>query len=184
VIRIERDWELIEMSGSLDHSTSADHEQLVAYLDGELTPAEAQQVERRLSRDEGFRQLLKGLQEAWDMLDELPQPTVDDSFTQTTVEMVAVRMSDEVGRDQQRMRHRKWLGYAMQGTLVAASLVLGFWGVRHWQKQSDLELLRDLSVIEHVDLYNQLVDLAFLENLAATDVFPEPVNEDQPSETP
>ena len=114
------------MTGSLDHSTSSDHEQLVAYLDGELSPEEAQQVERRLSQDEAFRQLLRSLQEAWDLLDELPQPTLDEGFTQTTVEMVAVRMSEDVKAEQHQWRRRLGIRLAAQAAAVASSLLLGF----------------------------------------------------------
>ena len=172
------------MTGSLDHSTSSDHEQLVAYLDGELTPEEAQQVERRLSQDESFRQLLRSLQEAWDLLDELPQPTLDDGFTQTTVEMVAVRMSEDVKAEQSLSRRRQGIRRVAQAAVVAASLAGGFWGVRSLQDKADRALLRDLSVIQHVDLYTEVDDLAFLESLASEGLFTETLNEETPSELP
>jgi anti-sigma factor RsiW len=169
------------MTGSLNHSTSSDHEQLVAYLDGELTPEESQQVERRLSQDEAFRQLLRGLQEAWDLLDELPQPTLGDAFTRTTVEMVAVRMSEDVVAEQNRWRRRRWVGHGARVAAVAMSLLVGFWGLRYLQTSEDRELLRDLSVIQNVYLYEDIEDVEFLESLAAADVFP-PAPEEVTSE--
>ncbi len=172
------------MSGSLDHSVTSDHEQLVAYLDGELPPEEAQQVERRLSQDEAFRRLLRSLQEAWDILDELPQPTLDDGFTQTTVEMVAVRMSADVQAEQQQWLRRRGIRRGLQVAGVAASLLLGFWGVRYLQNASNRELLRDLPVIERVDQYSEVDNLAFLESLMEDGIFTDPTNEDQPSELP
>jgi anti-sigma factor RsiW len=171
------------MNGSLD-STSSDQEQLVAYLDGELAPDEALQVERRLSRDETFRQLLRGLQEAWDLLDELPQPTIDEDFTQTTVEMVAVTMAEEVHRQQDRWRERKTIKRVAQAAVVAASVGLGFWCVRYLQEQSDREILRDLPVIEHVNQYAEVDDLSFLEKMLDEGIFAESVDEDQVSEIP
>jgi anti-sigma factor RsiW len=172
------------MTGSIDHSTSPDHEQLVAYLDGELTPDEAQHVERRLGQDESFRQLLRSLQEAWDLLDELPQPTLDDSFTQTTVEMVAVRMAEDVRTEQHHWQRRRWTRRGLQVAGVALSLVLGFSAMRYVQNRSNRELLQDLPVIEHVDLYAEVDDLAFLETLVDAEVFTEIAEEEPTSEIP
>jgi anti-sigma factor RsiW len=170
------------MTGSLNHSTSTDHEQLVAYLDGELTPHEAQQVERRLSQDDAFRQLLRGLQEAWDLLDELPQPTLDDGFTQTTVEMVAVRMFEDVEDEQSRWWRRRRIGRLVRAGTVALSLMLGFWGVRYLQHEPDRQLLQDLSVIQYVDLYAEVDNLDFLERLAAEGLFTGALDEEPTSE--
>jgi anti-sigma factor RsiW len=159
------------MTGSINHSTSADHEQLVAYLDGELSPEEAQKVERRLSQDESFRQLLRGLQEAWDMLDELPQPTLDDAFTRTTVEMVAVRVSEDVKKEQARWQRWRHVRRIAQLATISLSLLAAFWGLRYLQSRPDRELLEDLSVIQNVDFYKDVDNLEFLERLAAEGTF-------------
>lgn len=144
------------------NSHSNDEEQLVAYLDGELDANSADAVEQRLARDESFRALLARLQNAWDLLDELPQPTVDESFTQTTVEMVAVKMSEGAASEtvamhrEARVRNLGWI------VAVAACSVVGFFGVRQWQTGPDRALLHDLPVIEKIDEYSEVEDLEFL----------------------
>jgi anti-sigma-K factor RskA len=170
------------MTGSLNHSTSADHELLVAYLDGELSPEEAQRVERRLGHDESFRRLLRSLQEAWDLLDELPQPTLDDAFTRTTVEMVAVRTSQEIQKQEARWHRRRWIQRGLQCATIGLSLLLGYWGLRHIQSRDDRELLEDLPVIQNVDLYRDIDNLEFLERLAAEGLFTGSLDEESDRE--
>jgi anti-sigma factor RsiW len=64
---------------------SSTREELVAYLDGELDAAARQSVEERLARDAEYRSHLQSLQQAWDLLDELPRSSASESFTRTTV---------------------------------------------------------------------------------------------------
>ncbi len=73
-------------------------EELVAYLDGELESQAAQRLETMLATDERARQRLSQLAVSWDLLDQLPRATVDDLFTRTTVEMVAVAAEDEIAQ--------------------------------------------------------------------------------------
>ena len=65
-----------------------DDEQLVAYLDGELSGKERAELEDRLINEESLRLRLQGLQRGWDMLDVLPAPVTDERSVQTTLEMV------------------------------------------------------------------------------------------------
>jgi negative regulator of sigma E activity len=127
---------------------------------------------------------LRSLQQTWDLLDELPQPTLDDGFTQTTVEMVAVRMHQDVEAGERRRQRRQRFRRAGQSAAVAAGLLVGFWGVRYMQGRADRELLRDLPVIERVDLYDKVDDLAFLESLSNAGMFAETENEESPGEQP
>jgi anti-sigma factor RsiW len=159
------------MTRSTNSPTGSDHELLVAYLDGELAPEEALRVEQRLSEDEEFRQLLKGLQDAWDLLDELPQPTLDDGFTQTTVEMVAVRMGEEIEREQTLWYRTPWFQRTVTGVCIAMCCIVGFFIVRQRLENPQAELLRDLPVIEQVDHYTQVENLEFLQALADDGIF-------------
>ena len=87
-------------------------EQLVAYLDGELEPQATKQVEELLAGDETARNRLSQLAASWDLLDQLPRATVDDLFTRTTVQMVAVAAEDElaqVNATRPSQRRRRWL---------------------------------------------------------------------------
>jgi anti-sigma factor RsiW len=157
------------MNGSPDQIISPDHELLVAYLDGELDAATVQQVETRLSQDEPFRRLIRSLQEAWDLLDDLPQATLDDNFTRTTVEMVAAQAAREpvTATGRRTIRFRR-----IALTLLAMSCgLIGFLMVYVRGEQANRQLLRDLPVIEQVDAYANLDQVAFLEKLIDAGIF-------------
>ena len=72
-------------------------EELVAYLDGELDGEAAHRMEHRLASEEAVRRRLQQLAQSWDLLDQLPRTTVDDAFTRSTVEMVALAAEEEIG---------------------------------------------------------------------------------------
>ena len=74
------------------------HEELVAYLDGELAPEECRRVEERLAKDEEYRQQLRDLDQAWEALDALPTTTVDDGFARTTIELACVAAEEDLSQ--------------------------------------------------------------------------------------
>jgi hypothetical protein len=137
-------------------------EEIVAYLDGELSPADSARVEQRLASDEAFRQQLQGMERAWKALDELPLAVVDDKFAKTTMEMTVRTAAAEVKAKTvampvqvRRRRRSSWLG------AVAAALV-GFMIVRLAWQNPDRMLLADLPVIDNVDIYSQFQQPEFL----------------------
>lgn len=146
-------------------------DQLVAYLDGELSEAEAEQVERRLAQDSEYRGQLQRLQQSWDMLDYLPRANVGPAFTKTTVEMVAVRAAGD--RRKKRLsdglqRTGRWIGVLALGLVAFAA---GFYVVRHRLDAPNRRLLQDLPVVENVDLYYHADDIQFVEQLESEDFF-------------
>lgn len=156
-------------------------EQLVAYLDGELTPAEREQIEHLLASDPGVRRRLVELERSWELLDELDRPEPDDAFVRTTLEMAAVEAGDDLQatRSQLRaLRRRRWLS----GLLAAAGAgVAGFLLVAWLQPDPNAALLRDLPVLEHLDQYRAVGDIEFLELLRDRSPFqPAPGEEDRP----
>lgn len=151
------------------------HEELVAYLDGELDAAESERIERRLSEDPEYRLQLTKLQRAWDMLDHLPRARVGDAFTQTTIEMVAVNAEHDSSKRKRILRVRRiaaWLGVVAAGTLA---VFLGYRTVHQRLDGPNRQLLEDLPVVENVDLYYHAEDIEFLEELAASGVFDDEV---------
>ncbi len=161
-----------------DISEDPIRDQLVAYLDGELDADEAQRVEERLASDEVFRGELQRLAVAWDCLDQLPRQTVDETFTQTTVEMVAVAAEQDVARQTAALpRHRRTRRLAIVG-MLAASVLVGFLGAQIIWPNQNKQIERDLPVIANLDLYSQVDDIAFLRMLYEQEVFAEEIDDE------
>jgi anti-sigma factor RsiW len=131
-------------------------ERLVAYLDGELDDAEAQEIEQLLATDAKAREMLAGLERSWILLDRLGGTSVDPAFTRTTIEMVAMAATDDVAKQQaeipRRRRRRRLLGAA---SLVAAGLA-GFVGLALAWPNPNRELIDDLPVLENLDEFQRV----------------------------
>lgn len=145
--------------------SSAQHERIVAYLDGELSAEESASVEQQLAADEGFRQELQSVERAWAALDELPMTMVTDDFAQTTIAMVveAARQDVEaktIALPVQRRRQR--VNFAM---LAAVAALLGALAFRVFWQNPNQHLVADLSVVQNVDVYSQFQSVEFLRDL-------------------
>jgi len=146
-------------------------EQLVAYLDGELDEGQTARVEQRLAADPKVRESLLRLDRTWSLLERLDRVRLDDRFTRTTLEMVAVAAEEDVRRWEQevpRQRRRRWLVGGMG--LLAAS-VAGFLMVALFQPDPDESLLQDLPVLEDLDELRQIDDIKFLQLLYEEGLF-------------
>jgi anti-sigma factor RsiW len=148
-------------------------EELTAYLDGELDGEHRRRVEDRLAREPEYRTELQRMQRAWDMLEELPRATVDDSFARTTIEMVAIAAADEARTQALAVPRRRRLS-ALLGTLgIVAATLLGFLlGVKIWPNKNR-ELLQDLPVIENFERYRHVESIEFLRMLDESKLFDE-----------
>jgi hypothetical protein len=148
-------------------------DELTAYLDGELDAESVRRVEERLARDAGFRGELNQLERAWNMLDRLPRASVDENFTKTTIEMVALSASQEadaIARERPRRRRRQRIVAAIS---MGAALLVGFViGKALWTDPNE-QLLADLPVLENLDLYYQADEIEFLRLLGASRSFNE-----------
>ena len=146
-------------------------QQLVAYLDGELDDETNQEIERRLSADPEYRLRLQQLQQAWDLLDELPRLSRDEGFTRSTVEFVALSARQELKETQQWSRPGKHKTLFIRVVITVSAGILGlflgdwFFGREHRQ------LLDDLEVISEFDQYRLTEDFEFLQDLEKADVF-------------
>ena len=146
-------------------------DEIVAYLDGETSDAERRVIEQRLARDENYRQQLHQLERAWDMLDVLPQKQVDPSFVHTTMEMVAVTAAEDLKATQQSSGIRgMWLWSAGIVSAVFAGL-LGYFTIGWTSGNTNDRLLRDLPVIEKADLYRQINNFEFLQQIYEAGLF-------------
>jgi len=150
-------------------------EQLVAYLDGELDDQSNRRVEELLATDPKARDTLERLEGTWDLLDSLDRAHVDEVFTKSTLEMVAVAASEDVEQEKAeapRRRRRSWLAVSA-GMLGACAA--GFLAVWLFRANPNDQLLEELPVLERLDQYRQIDDVEFLELLLASqeELFPE-----------
>lgn len=165
------------MNDKIPKNQDADLEQLVAYLDGELDADQVRQLEDRLMSDAQFQNQLQKLQRSWDLLDELPREVATESFTKTTVEMVAIKATDDLMAAttafHRKRTRRQWLGWSVALMVCAGS----FWGFRSWLGRHDRQLVEDLPVIENVDMYRTIDDIDFLLSLDQEGLFSDEVDQ-------
>ncbi len=153
------------------------YEQLVAYLDGELDAESSLQVERRLAEDANFRRELQQLQRTWDMLDELPKAEVSEAFTQTTVEMVVLSAEHELQEEGKRVVRRGRLLWAIGGGGLVATACVSFWLMSTYLSRSNERLVRDLPVIEDIELLRVADNMEFVRQLDKSGLFDEEVDD-------
>jgi hypothetical protein len=151
---------------AIDRERHTASEELVAYLDGELGADESRRIERLLADDPRVGAELRRLDQAWELLDCLPRAQLDAAFTRTTVEMIAVSVSDEAERRRsQRPSSRRRVCWLASGAVTLAALA-GAWTGANFASSAPKRLLDDLAVLEHLEAYRQMPDLAFLRELA------------------
>ena len=158
-----------------EHETAQDplHEQLTSYLDGELDADGVRRVEERLTRDAVYRAELQRLERAWDLLDRLPRAAVQDSFTKTTMEMVAVAAAEEAAAVQASLPHRRRRQRLLGAFATLTAGLVGFVIGHSLWPNSNEQLLRDLNVLQNFELYYQADDIEFLRLLDREGVFNE-----------
>lgn len=145
----------------------SEHEELVAYLDGELSAEEARKVEERLANDVAYRQQLRDLDQAWEALGALPTTHVDDAFARTTIELACVAAEEDLTQKnslaaiETRGRRRWWIAGAVSAAVIA------FVMVRALAVHRNNMLLSDLPIITQVNALGLVRDVEFLQQLSA-----------------
>ena len=154
------------------------NEDLVAYLDGELSRDNVARVEDELSQNSEYRLRLMQLQQAWDLMDELPRVSSDEAFTKSTVELVVVSAESEANVTV--VRRKTWQslfwGIGLFGALAAAWG--GFLVVGQFNDRDNRALLKDLPLVQEIDIYDPIENLEFLKQLDESGVFDEEVEDD------
>ena len=152
--------------------TAEERDNLVAYLDGELGEAMTQQIEHKLALSEVARHELDNLSRTWEMLNLLPCPKASEEFTNKTLSMAQLSTADFPGQAkiwiQQSRRIAILLGW------IAGLFVLCFAGFQLGRRavpQESDQLIRELPVIENLDLYQEIESVEFLEELRRSGLF-------------
>ena len=146
--------------------------QLVAYLDGELDEEARRLIDRRLAAEPELRDALGRLERTWDMLDGLERSSVEETFTQSTLEMVAQAAAEDVQEALAEAPRRRWRRRLAVSASMLAAAAAGFLITVMVRPNPNRELLEDLPVLENLDRYSEIHDIDFLRLLAAEDLFP------------
>lgn len=147
------------------------HEELVAYLDGELDSAAVMIVERKLADDEAYRERLKALQQTWDLLDHLPRSHVDQSFTHDTLKLVALSAEDDAEKSKRVATRWRQFGWVAGAATAAAAACAGYFLVTGYVSRPNDQLVKDLPLLENVDLYKHAESVDFLKQLEHEGLF-------------
>ena len=140
------------------------HEQLVAYLDGELDSESSRQVEERLARDERFRLELQASNKrgtSWMNC----RRDVGTSFTQTTVEVVALSAEQELQLTRRSTRRRLSLFWTVTAASVLIVSVTSYVAFLRVLARPARQLVRDYPVIDNIELYSVADSVEFLHQL-------------------
>jgi anti-sigma factor RsiW len=144
---------------------------LVAYLDGELAEPVAKEIEHVLSKSPTVQHDVEMLARTWDLLDELPRLAGNSNLTERMV--TVVREAEEPRPflpkallerlPKEPLRRGGIVAAWVAGLAVAA--VVGFFVTNRLIPDPSEELLRNLPLIEKLDLYSNVESIDFLREL-------------------
>jgi anti-sigma factor RsiW len=139
---------------------------LVAYLDGELPEPSAKEIEHVLSKSPTVQHDVEMLSRTWDLLDQLPRLTGNGDLTERMVTRVKAAeepkpflpatLLERIPKEP--LRRGAIVATWVAGLALAA--VAGFFITNPSE-----ELLRNLPVIEKLDLYSNVESIEFVREL-------------------
>lgn len=152
-------------------------EDLVAYLDGELDDEGAARVERLLAENPEMREAAEELSRTMALLDELPHASTSQDFTARTLSAIKAIQVEETP---EKSGLQKWAApirriafFALAAGALIAAGVVGYFSTTRWMHDQSEQLIRDLPLIENVDKYSEVEDIAFLRELEKSEMFNE-----------
>lgn len=138
----------------------------VAYLDGELDEQAAERIETVLAQSGVARNDIERLAQSYELLDALPRYEATAEFTAQTME--SVRLSEQ----RTKFRQTSWFRAGRDGLIVLLwmvaliTVISGAYLLTHRWLPSEADLLvRELPVIERLDIYSEIGSVEFLERL-------------------
>jgi anti-sigma factor RsiW len=144
---------------------------LVAYLDGELPEQATKEIDQVLTKSPAVRHDVEMLARTWDLLDELPRLSSGEDFTARTLSVIK---DEEAPRPLVPQALIDWLQSQQlrRGAIVAAWVAVlaatafaGYTVTSRWIPNPSEDLLRNLAVVEKLDLYRNVESAEFLKQL-------------------
>lgn len=157
--------------------TSEQRDNLVAYLDGELDDASTQEIEQSLARSADARHEVEMLTRTWELLDTLPKSKASDEFSERTLSSIKVEDLTQSGTGwfcPANWGRRAYPVLWCLGLIVAATA--GFSVSRYGIPDESEQLVEELPLIEKYNVYSDIVDVEFLQELQKSGLFDEDLN--------
>lgn len=149
--------------------TTEERANLVAYLDGELDAEFAQVLATKLTHSTTARREVENLEKTWELLDFLPRPRASAELASRTLTQAHL-LDDPGGRLFSSAQNLAGtvLRVTLALSIMVLSLALGYVATRWVWPDSTARLARDLSIAEHLDEYQEVQSLEFLQALDNT----------------
>lgn len=148
---------------------------LVAYLDRELSDAEARGIDAALGDSPVARHEVEALSRTWELLDLLDRPAASASFLTRTME--TIHLGD---LPRPKLWDQPWVEPAKKVAMLiaaAASFAAAGWCGAYLGQQAfprrEERLLRELPLLQKMDAYEEAGDVEFLRRLKSQNVFEE-----------
>lgn len=139
---------------------------LVAYVDGELTEAEARSLSTKLTHSPTARREADLLRKTWDALDKLERPHVTDQFQDRTLTYIRSLEVDRAARFTPLIAPAATaLKLAACAVAALAAGVGGYTAALNFWPDPDARVVRDLTLAEHLDEYLEVGDFQMLDAL-------------------
>lgn len=152
----------------MDYSTPIPpeiRENLVAYLDGELDEDGTLDVERTLTESAEIRLEVEALSKTWDLLGELPSVESSKEFTERTLASIQTASVPELTKPQFGPQIRRNILWASLVVGLVGSAVFGYWMTNRGIPDQTDPLLKNLPVIQKLDVYEEVGNVEYLNEL-------------------
>jgi anti-sigma factor RsiW len=160
--------------------SEAEREELIAYLDGELSQTDALTIEKKLHSNPQFRAEADALRKTYNLLEYLPKAEPSANFTHRTLDRVTAARPAPRLRSLALTRRWVWrfgwvaalivvalLGYAAVPTLRPASKT----AEKDLSVEQEQQMTRDLRLLEQLRQYQHVSDIHFLNELDRLELF-------------
>lgn len=157
--------------------TDLERSNLVAYLDNELDPSEADYLRTKITLSVTARREIEALEKTWELLDYLDRPKASEELTSRTLAEV-VKIDSRGGELDDAAGRVGWVASRVLACVATAIVTLGIgYVVTRWVwPDQNARLARDLPIAEHLDEYREAGSFEFLKMLDTSPSF----NEDLP----
>ena len=155
------------MAGETLRLTDPERANLVAYLDGELTEADARALATKITLSVTARREIESLQMTWELLDYLPRPAPSEDLANRTLSLAMVNGAG--GGRATAIAGRAGVVFARVAALLgvaAVTLAIGYTSTRWLWPDPSARLVRDLPIAEHLDEYREVGSIEFLNLLS------------------